>query len=111
MTLPSREVAMSTHWLRAVPMRIFDRELYSNLIVLEMYDYDIILGMDFLGKYDVSIECQRRKVVIDLEGDARFEFIGHTNKKTKLSFLVLKAYKLLANGCISFLASIMDKKK
>ncbi|GMN61959.1 hypothetical protein TIFTF001_031056 [Ficus carica] len=34
---------MSTHWLRAVPMRIVDRELYSNLIVLEMFDYDLIL--------------------------------------------------------------------
>ncbi|GMN34625.1 hypothetical protein TIFTF001_044926 [Ficus carica] len=49
-TLPSGEVMMSTHWLRAVPMRIVDRELYSNLIVLEMFDYDLILGMDFLGK-------------------------------------------------------------
>ncbi|GMN29116.1 hypothetical protein TIFTF001_044318 [Ficus carica] len=75
-TLPSGEVMMSTHWLRAVPVRIVDRELYSNLIVLEMFDYDLILGMDFLGKYNASIECRRRKVVFNPEGDDWFEFIG-----------------------------------
>ena len=65
-------------------MRIVDRELYSNSIMLVMFDYDLILGMDFLGKYYVSIECRRCKVVFDPEGDDRFEFIGDAKKKTKL---------------------------
>lgn len=57
-------------------MIIDDRELYSDLIVLEIYDYDLILGMDFLGKYNASIECKRRKVVFIAKGEARFEFVG-----------------------------------
>ena len=60
---------MSTHWLQVVPMRIVNKELYSNLIVLEMFDYDLILGMDFLGKYNTSIECRRCKVVLNPERD------------------------------------------
>ncbi|GMN29817.1 hypothetical protein TIFTF001_047969 [Ficus carica] len=46
MTLLSGEVMISTLWLRAVPMKIVDREFYSNLIVLEMFDYDLILEED-----------------------------------------------------------------
>ena len=67
--------------------------------------------MDFLEKYNASIECRRRKVVFDLEGDDRFEFIGDAKKKTKLFLSAMKARKMLAKGCKGFLASIMDKKK
>ncbi|XP_074559868.1 uncharacterized protein LOC141815899 [Curcuma longa] len=60
-TLPSGEVMTSTHMLRAVPIRIAERELYCDLIVLDMQDFDVILGMDFLTKYGASIECRKRK--------------------------------------------------
>ena len=64
-TLPSREIMISTHWLRAVPMRIVDRELYVDLVVLDMHDYDIIIGMDFLWKYNASIECKKHRVTFN----------------------------------------------
>ena len=28
-----------------------------DLILLEVHDFDIILGMDFLSKYDANIDC------------------------------------------------------
>ena len=34
--------------LRASPITIDDKELFANLIVLDMDDYKIILGMDWL---------------------------------------------------------------
>ena len=49
----------STHWLRAVSVMIADRELFCDLIVLDMTDYDVILGMDFLIRYGASIECRK----------------------------------------------------
>ena len=33
-----------------------------DLILLELADFDMILGMDFLGKYDAEIDCGRKKV-------------------------------------------------
>ena len=45
-SLPSGEVLFSTYWLKHVPVLISDRELYVDLVVLQMYDYDVILGMD-----------------------------------------------------------------
>ena len=56
--LPSGEVMVFVHWLCTVPIYIVQRELFDNLIVLEMMDYDVILGMDFLDKYIASIECR-----------------------------------------------------
>lgn len=60
MTLTFLEVMVSTRWLSAIPMRIIDRELYSDLIVLDMHDYDVILGIDFLNKYNATIECRKQ---------------------------------------------------
>ncbi|XP_062079228.1 uncharacterized protein LOC133783592 [Humulus lupulus] len=38
--LPSGEILYSTHWLRGVPICIDGRELYADLIMLEMADYE-----------------------------------------------------------------------
>ena len=59
-SIPSGEVMISTHLFCIVPMYIAQRELFSNLIVLEMTDYNVILGMYFLDKYSTSIECRCR---------------------------------------------------
>ena len=53
--LPSGTILLSNYWLRDVPIIISGRELSANLIILEMVNYDVILGMDFLGKYEATI--------------------------------------------------------
>ena len=40
--------------LGVMPVVIFGRETYVDLVILDMYDYDVILRMDFLGKYNVT---------------------------------------------------------
>ena len=37
--------------------------LKANLIPLEMYDFDVILGMDWLFTHRVSMDCFTKKVV------------------------------------------------
>ncbi|GMN25411.1 hypothetical protein TIFTF001_040705 [Ficus carica] len=36
------------------------QEMYVNLIIIDLYDYNVILGMDFLGKYNAVIDCPCR---------------------------------------------------
>ena len=45
-SLPSGEILFSSHWLRAVSIIILGCELYIDLVILNMHDYDVILGMD-----------------------------------------------------------------
>ncbi|KAL5575273.1 hypothetical protein UlMin_016972 [Ulmus minor] len=70
-SLPSGDVLISTHWLRAIPVLVSNRELYVDLIMLSLHDYDVILGMDFLSKYNATIECRHRR----LKGAANFSKI------------------------------------
>ena len=41
--------------------KVTGRRLPVDLIVLEMVDYDVILGMDWLSKYNATIFCRKKR--------------------------------------------------
>jgi len=52
-----------------------------DLIILDIYDYDIILGMEFLTKYNGTIECRHRRVTFKLGDIDEFSFVGDNQQK------------------------------
>ncbi|KAL5538563.1 hypothetical protein UlMin_044881 [Ulmus minor] len=106
--LPSGDVLLSTYWLKETPIKISGQELYVDLIILEIKDFDVILGMDWLSKYNATIHCKKRKVVFEPHGKEKFELIGDPKQSRTPMISAVKAFKLLANGCEGFLASIVD---
>ena len=50
--------------------------LKANLIPLKMYDFDVILGMDWLSTHQVSVDCFIKKVVFQKPGFPELEFVG-----------------------------------
>ena len=85
-SLPFGDVLVSTHWLQAIPIQVFDRELYIDLIILNMYDYDVILGMDFLSKYNATIEFHYRRVIFKPSDNDEFNYMAKINGNRKWSF-------------------------
>ncbi|KAL5546618.1 hypothetical protein UlMin_006305 [Ulmus minor] len=106
--LPPGDVMLSNYWLRAVPIVIAGRELSMDLVILDMFDYDVIIGMDFLTKYEATINCKARTVTFKPTGEAPFEFIGEKGKDQKMLISAMKARKWLASGCFGFLANVID---
>ena len=54
---PASDVYQSTSWFKDVPIRIGEFSLFVNLIEIGMYDYDVILGMDWLTAHYTVIDC------------------------------------------------------
>ena len=52
----------SSYWLRVVSVVISERKLCADLVMLDMSDYDVILGMYFLSKYGAMIDCKAKTV-------------------------------------------------
>ena len=52
-SLTSREKFDFTVGFKVLPVKIAGRELPVDLMVLEMVDYDVILGMDRLSEYNL----------------------------------------------------------
>ena len=62
-TLPSGEILLSNQIIRTCPVQIDGRELFMDLVVLNMPNYEVILDMDWLTKYNAFIDC-RKKIVV-----------------------------------------------
>ena len=77
-------------------------------MLLDMHDFDVILGMDWLASYHTSVHCFEKEVVFSPLGELEFLF-----KASCLSFMprvisCIQANRLLRKGCQGFLASVVD---
>ena len=102
---------LSSYWLRAVPVVVSEREMSVDLVVLNMIDYDVILGMDFLSKYRATIDCKAKVVSFQPPGEEQFTFRGDKNNSQKMFVSAMKARKGLASGCTDYLAAVVDTTK
>ncbi|CAA0811075.1 Unknown protein, partial [Striga hermonthica] len=56
------------------------RVLSTDAFVLEMRDFDLILGMDWLSFYHADIRCHDREITLYLPGDESITFFGSRNR-------------------------------
>ena len=75
-SLPLRENLTAQFSLKVVPVKIAGRELPVDLIVLNMVDYDVILGMHWLSKYNATIFCRRKNRMFQPYEEETFEYKG-----------------------------------
>jgi hypothetical protein len=57
-------------------LKIRGVDFLANLIVLESKGIDVILGMDWLGKHKVLIDCAKKSVKLTTPGRKELEFIA-----------------------------------
>ena len=102
---------LSSHWLRAVPVVISEREFCADLVMLDMTDYDVILGMDFLSKYGAMIDCKAKTVGFKPPGEEMFTFFGDRRGSKKMFISAMQARRWIADGCTGYLANVIDTTK
>jgi hypothetical protein len=64
------------HICPAVSISITGVDFPSNLILLDSKGIDIILGMDWLSKYDGVIQCARKAVKLTKKDGTSVEFVA-----------------------------------
>jgi hypothetical protein len=90
---------------------VFGRELEANLVLLDMYEFDIILGMDWLSTFHDSIDCFGKKVVFRITGQAEFVFEGDRVVRPPPLVSAMQAKRLLRKGCKGFLAYALKSEE
>ena len=79
--------------------------------MLDITDYDVILGMDFLSKYGAMIDCKAKTVGFKPPGEEMFTFFSDRRSSQKMFISAMQARKWIADGCTEFLASVLDTTK
>ena len=108
---PTGEVMLSKNKIKACQVEIVNHVLDVTLLVLDMQDFDVILGMDWLSANHVSIDCSRKEVVFNPPSAASFKFKGVGTVVLPKVISVMKASKLLNQGTWSILASVVDTRE
>ena len=66
---PVGDTLMTNLVLMSCVICIEDRELLADLVLLDMHDFVVILGMDWLAFYHASVHCFEKEVVFKPPGE------------------------------------------
>ncbi|XP_073137208.1 uncharacterized protein [Henckelia pumila] len=104
--LPSGQEIQTNQIVRTFPIQVQSRELYADFVVLTMTNFDVILGMDWLSKYQATIDYERKIVNFApiLTKPFTVESAGKSLSLPVIS--VMKARKMIHKGCQGFLVVV-----
>ena len=81
---------------------------HAELKVLDIIDYDVILGMDLLSSYHAILKCHAKTITLPMPGIPIVEWRGSLSHPSKGVISFLKARQLVQRGCLAYLAHIRD---
>jgi hypothetical protein len=86
-------------------------ELRVDLMPLELYDFDLILGMDWLSRYRAQVDCFTKTVNLQDVSGKRVVFRGERRVISNSIISVMKTGKLIRKGCPAWLSHVRELKK
>ncbi|KAA0052124.1 ty3-gypsy retrotransposon protein [Cucumis melo var. makuwa] len=108
---PSRKCMLSKEKVKGYQIEITGHVIEVTLLVLDMLDFDVILGMDWLAANHASIDCSRKEVAFNPPSMASFKFKGEGSRSLPQVISAMRASKLLSQGTWSILASVVDTRE
>ncbi|KAL0537606.1 hypothetical protein IC582_026589 [Cucumis melo] len=108
---PSGECMLSKEKVKACQIEIAGHVIEVTLLVLDMLDFDVILGMDWLAANHASIDCSRKEVTFNPPSIASFKFKGGGSRSLPQVISAIRASKLLSQGTWGILASVVDTRE
>ena len=98
------------HIVKVTNVEIGGQLLEATLYVLNMKEFDVILGMDWLSKHHATILCSEREIVCKSPEGIELHHSVVEMKHLPRVISAIKAKKLLwSEGCIGFLMSVVVK--
>ncbi|RVW63783.1 Transposon Ty3-G Gag-Pol polyprotein [Vitis vinifera] len=73
---PVGDSVVASRMLRNCIVMIGYREMPVDLVLLDLQDFDVILGMDWLASYHASVDCFEKRVTFSILGQPKFSFEG-----------------------------------
>ncbi|GKD92925.1 putative reverse transcriptase domain-containing protein [Tanacetum coccineum] len=107
--LADGKVVSTNNVLIGCTLNLLNRSFPIDLMVIELGSFDIIIGMDWLSRYDAAILCGEKKVRIPLEGKTLVIEGDRNNSRLKIVSCI-KAQKYIEKGCELFLAQVTEQE-
>ena len=107
---PVGEVYLINKFLSGCEVCIEDEILLVDLVELEILEFDVILGMDWLFAHHAVLDCFNKVVTLSMSSKLVIRYQGDCNAVSPCLISALTVGKLLAKGCQGILAYVLDTK-
>nr|GEX79369.1 putative reverse transcriptase domain-containing protein [Tanacetum cinerariifolium] len=105
---PMKNHTLIDHEYVNCPLHFYDRIRPANLLPIHMFDFDVILGIDWLASHRATIDCYARTVIFGNVRQPKFVYHGSSPLKSVKLISTMKERTLISHGCQGFLAYITD---
>ncbi|XP_071939141.1 uncharacterized protein [Coffea arabica] len=85
-----------------------ERKMLVDLVILDIKDYDVIIGMDFLIHYHAKFDCRAKMVEFWISREATLKFDVKGRLASSVVISGVRARKMLYKGGQGFLAFLIN---
>ena len=96
---------------RDCPIKIQEYEFPGDLIELSFRVFDVILGMDWLSRHQVVVDCRMKRVTLRTQSGEEVTFIGERLNHLSNVISATTARTMVRKGCKANLEHVIDTKK
>ena len=86
-------------------------EFRANLVLLDIQDFDVILGMDWLSRHHTTMDCYRKEVKFCRLGEPEITFCGARKILSSSMMSVMMAGKMLRKSYLVYLAYVVEVRE
>ncbi|WMV33599.1 hypothetical protein MTR67_026984 [Solanum verrucosum] len=105
---PVGKSVIVTHVYRACPILFKGFQTWTDLVILDMTDFDVIICMTWLSSYYVVLNCNTKSVTLEISGREKLEWDEVYKPKQAKIISSIRASKLVEQGYLAYLAHIWD---
>ncbi|KAK8942729.1 hypothetical protein KSP39_PZI009417 [Platanthera zijinensis] len=91
---------LSTRGILNCPILLGELQVVADLIVLEMTEFDVILGMNWLVAYQAKLDCVAKRVNLSIDGKDYSVHVQTTRSHLQV-IPAMRASRLLSQGCFA----------
>ena len=93
---------------RDFPIRIREYEFNGELIELSFKEFDVILGMDWLSRHQVMVDCRMKRVALRTPNEDEVNFIGERSNHISNVISTTTARTMVRKECEAYLAYVIE---
>ena len=105
--MPRGEICYVSCVYPGCPVLVEDVVMPANLVPLDIVDFDVILGADWLHYNHANIHCYEKMVTFHRPGLPEVTFVGERSGVRHGIISAVRAKRLLSKGCQGYLAHVV----
>ena len=110
-SLPAGDPLFSNRVVRYSRVLIGGQEFPADLVALDMRDFDVVLGTDWLYRHRTTLDCYKKEVKLHRPGKLEVKFRGIRRELSSSMISALAAQRVLRKGCQGYIAYVVETGK